>query len=264
MACFYPEVYDLRPWLHDFTKLGLQTRFRTHHTGWLQQFLALVRRPIAENGHLPLRAMLHSASPVIPVNQQRIETCVLSYIQHCLLEMPRHTPLHCLDLFCTDGYFTCMLSNMRMGTLNTGLDPDAGNIRRAEVAARLLHLKQIRFVQADAGDFVHTSPAYDLMLCIGGLAHQPDPANFLQLLRKTGSQYLVLQSDVVLEPCIQDGHVDTSRAATYQHSDFTHAELGRWLIRAGWQILESIAHGPDNHNSTHDVNSSYYRCKAAG
>ncbi len=263
MACFYPEVYDLRPWLHDFTKLGLQTYFGTHPTGWLRQFLALIHPHITGSSHSPLRAVLHPVESTISVNQQRIETGILTYIQHCLLEMPGNMPLGCIDLFCTDGYFTCMLSNMRMNTLNIGLDPDEGNIRRAKVAAKLLNLKQTHFIQADAADFVRTAQAYDLILCIGGLTYQPTPLDFLRQLRKTGSQYLVLQSDVVSGPHFHDDHIKESRPEVCQQRYFTHMDLGHWLRQAGWQILESAIDEPGSRNGFYDMNSGYYRCKAA-
>jgi hypothetical protein len=258
MACFYPEVYDLRPWLHDFTKLGMQTHFSTRRLGRLRRFLAFVRHSITGASRLALLA----APPMTAQNQLRIETRVLPYIQHCLLEMPGPSPLHCADLFCTDGYFTCMLANMRMSTLITGLDPCAENIRRAGVASRLLHLKQAHFIQAKAGDFARTAPAYDLVLCIGGLAQQSAPFDFLQMLRTSGSQYLVLQSELKPVPSDQDGLIHPSSTLACQPHHFTHTELAEWLLKAGWQILESTVSALGNSNGHADMSFGYYRCKA--
>ncbi|HEY3340381.1 MAG TPA: class I SAM-dependent methyltransferase [Anaerolineae bacterium] len=199
---------------------------------------------------------------MLPQNQQRVEAAVLPYIQHCLLEMPGPSPLRCADLLCTDGYFTCMLANMRMSTLITGLDPCAENIRRAEVAARLLRLTQAHFMQQNAGDFARKAPAYDLLLCIGGLAHQPAPYEFLQMLRRTGSRYLVLQSEVKPESSNQDSLMHRSRPEACQPGHFTHADMAHWLLQAGWQCLESTTHALDSNNGHADEWSSYYRCKA--
>ena len=41
---FYSEVYDLRPWYHDFARLGLQTRFATRRVDQLRLLLVPFRR----------------------------------------------------------------------------------------------------------------------------------------------------------------------------------------------------------------------------
>ena len=46
MARFYPEVYDLQPWYHDFSELGLQTRFAVRRRDQLSQLFAPLRRSV--------------------------------------------------------------------------------------------------------------------------------------------------------------------------------------------------------------------------
>ena len=266
MARFYPEVYDLQPWYHDFSELGLQTRFTVRRRDQLSQLFAPLRRKLdpgyVEKGErFSLRSFLNPAPASHSNNQRRKEAIILPYIHHCLLGMPDHPQLNCLDLFCADGYYSCMLANMRLNTIITGVDLDATEVRRAKLASRLLNVTQAKFIQADVWNFVLTAGAYDLVLCTGGLYHLTDPCGFIQLLHKTGSRHLVVQSVVTLETDAPNYFV--SPAPGWRHgSRFTHAGLGRWLTEAGWRILECATNELDANTRLCDRGFSYYHCEA--
>ncbi|MCL5994592.1 MAG: class I SAM-dependent methyltransferase [Chloroflexi bacterium] len=266
MARFYPEVYDLQPWYHDFTRLGLQTRFPMRRKDQLRLLLTPIRRLLGhgyvEKGErFSVRQFLRPAIPPHPVNQQRKEAYIVPYVQRCLQEMASHPAMRCLDLFCADGYYTSLIAQLCPGAVMTGVDLDGDEIRRAKTAARLLGVKQSQFVQADVWDFTRNAQAYELVLCTGGLYHLTDPQGFTRLLRMTGSRYLVVQSVVTMETDDPDYFV--SPAPGWKHgSRFTHVGLGRWLEASGWHILESAVNELSGNQRMCDRGSSYYRCIA--
>jgi len=260
----HKRVRALRPWYHDFSRLGLQTHFPPRRA---DQLAVLLRRRLdagyVEKGErFSLRQFLRPAPPAHLANQRAKERVIEAYLRQCLAELAATPRIACLDLFCADGYYACLLASLRSGLDITGVDLDAQEIHRARTAAELLGLPGLRFEVADVWAFVRSAPAYDLILCAGGLYHLRQPADFLRALRPLSRGYLVVQSVVTLES--DDGDYFVSPAPGWQHgSRFTHAGLGRWLREAGWEILEeTLGELPANPRRC-DRGSSYYRCRAA-
>jgi len=272
---FYSEVYDLRPWYHDFARLGLQTRFAARREDQLKLLLVPLRRRfdrayVEKGERFSLRQFIRPSPPPHSENQLRKEAHIVAFIQRCLQDIGTHgasSPVvRCADLFCADGYYTCVLARMSGAVTVTGVDLDGAEIRRAQTAARVLGIQPVQFAQADVWEFVRAAQeqaqAFDLVLCTGGLYHLTDPRGFLRLLRGMGGRFLVVQSVVTLESA--DPAYFVSPAPGWRHgSRFTHAGLGRWLEEAGWRILEASADELSGNARQCDRGSSYYRCVAA-
>ena len=267
MIRFYPEVYDLRPWYHDFARLGLQTRFAPRRRDQLTQLVSplrrLVDRAYVEKGErFSLRQFIHPSAPTHATNQLQKESIIIPYMQRSLQQLGSEQPLRCLDLFCADGYYSCLLAQQQANIHVTGVDLDAAELNRARAAARLLNITRAQFLQADVWDFVRASPPFDLVLCAGGLYHLSDPRGFLNLLRESGAKALIVQSVVTLET--DDPAYFVSPAPGWPHgSRFTHAGLGRWMTELGWRIQESAINELAGNPRLCDRGSSYYRCSAA-
>jgi precorrin-6B methylase 2 len=266
----HPKTHEqaraLRPWYHDFSRLGLQTHFPPRRADQLAALLNPLRRRLdagyVEKGErFSLRQFIRPGPLAHLANQRAKEQVIEAYLRRCLDDLAETPQTTCLDLFCADGYYACLLASLRPGLEITGVDLDAQEIRRAQTAAELLGLPGLRFEVADVWTFIRSAPTYDLILCTGGLYHLRQPAEFLRALRPLSGGYLVVQSVVTLET--DDADYFVSPAPGWQHgSRFTHAGLGRWLREAGWEILEeTLGELPANPRRC-DRGSSYYRCRA--
>ncbi|MDW8351886.1 MAG: class I SAM-dependent methyltransferase [Anaerolineae bacterium] len=259
------EVRALHPWYHDFSRLGLMTHFPPRRIDQLSALLNPLRRKfdsryVEKGERFSLRQFLKPTPPAHLVNQRAKEQVIEAYMRRCLADISTDPP-ECLDLFCADGYYACLLATICPDASITGVDLDAQEIRRAQTAARLLKLSHVHFEVANVWTFVRSASAYDLILCTGGLYHLSRPSDFLRVLRPIGRGYLIVQSVVTLET--DDANYFVSPAPGWKHgSRFTHAALGRWLEQAGWLTVEHrLGELPANARLC-DRGSSYYLCIA--
>ncbi|MBN1953791.1 MAG: class I SAM-dependent methyltransferase [Anaerolineae bacterium] len=265
---FHPQVYELRPWYHDFARLGLQTVFdEPPHIGaravdLLRRLAAAARRAagvhaVEKGERFSMRTLLAGAPPSHRVNQRDKEQVVIPLIQQALQGLEGAPS--CLDLFCADGYYSCTIAHLCPAAAITGVDLDPAEIRRAETAARLLGVAKARFVVADVVDFVRQAAPHDLILCTGGLYHLQEPRHLLQRLYPISTHFLVVQSVVTLESESPDYFV--SPAPGWKHgSRFTHAALRRWLEEIGWEIVAAARNELSGNSRPCDRGSSYFLC----
>ena len=272
MPTFHQEIYDLRPWYHDFQKLGLQTNFADRQLSLSERItrvfkMLLTLRPRQILGtrleKREIYALLEAFSPNKPghfSNQPAKEGVLTPYIERCLANLgdsPR-----CLDLFCADGYYACMVAQQHPQAQVSGIDLATMEIRRAETAARFLRLPNVTFVVGDAWKLFQGPHHYDLILCAGGLYHLEEPRRFVKLLRRITSGYLVIQSVVTLETDDPDYFV-TPAPGLRHGSRFTQAALEKWLTEAGWEILGQAQNELPGNRLARDRGSCYFLCQPA-
>jgi tRNA G46 methylase TrmB len=187
---------------------------------------------------------------------------LIPYLTRCLEDL-KGAPT-CLELFCADGYYSCMMAQAYPAAQITGIDLAAMEIRRAETAARLLELPNATFVVGDAWKLFQEPAQYDLVLCAGGLYHLEEPRRFVELLRQVTGHYLVVQSVVTLETDDPDYFV-TPAPGLRHGSRFTRAALEKWLIEAGWTILDQTQDQTQNelpgNRLARDRGSCYFLCQ---
>jgi hypothetical protein len=268
-AAFYQEIYDLRPWYHDFSGLGLKTvfdeppGFRSRVSSGLRDLTGMAVRALrassVEKGEkLSLRGLLISAPSSHLVNQRHKEGVIFDLLGEAIQntgESPK-----CLDLFCADGYYSCALAGICPSAEITGVDLDAAEIARAQTASRILEAHQCRFVVADVWDFVSRAEPYDLVTCTGGLYHLSEPRHFLELLYPVCAEWLVVQSVVTLET--EDAEYFISPAPGWKHgSRFTHAGLRSWLEETGWVVVKERRNELLGNQRLCDRGSSYFLCR---
>jgi tRNA (mo5U34)-methyltransferase len=218
-----------------------------------------VRGPAVEKGEkLSLRGIFSDAPCSHLVNQRHKEQVLIPFTQQALDNLTK-TP-HCLELFCSDGYYGCMIAHLQPGAVVTGVDLDPQEIQRAQSVARLLGISDIRFVVADVWEYVRQAGPYDLVLCTGGLYHLREPRRFLEMLHAICGDFLVVQSVVTLET--EDPKFFLSPAPGWQHgSRFTHAGLRRWLLEIGWNIVQEERNELTGNPRRCDRGSSYFLCR---
>jgi 2-polyprenyl-3-methyl-5-hydroxy-6-metoxy-1,4-benzoquinol methylase len=270
LATFYQEAYDLRPWYHDFEKLGLQTRFDRQQMGLGERLTRVARmlrtlRPrqilgtrLEKREIYALLQMVGASSPGHFTNQPVKEQALVPYLTRCLDSL-QGSPT-CLDLFCADGYYSCMMAQMNPNARVTGIDLAAMEIKRAETAARLLDLQNVTFVGGDAWELFQEPRQYDLVLCAGGLYHLEEPRRFVDLLRRITRHYLVIQSVVTIETDDPDYFV-TPAPGLRHGSRFTQAALEKWLTETGWEVLGQAQNELPGNRLARDRGSCYFLCQ---
>jgi 2-polyprenyl-3-methyl-5-hydroxy-6-metoxy-1,4-benzoquinol methylase len=239
-----PEVYGLRPWYHDFVR------------NVLREARGAFRQP---SGGFSWRRALGPVASSHRANQGPKEAVLRPYLERALAGAA--APPRCLELFCADGYYACLVARTRPDASVTGVDRDARQVARARTAARLLDCRGVSFVAEDAGRFLERDePPYDLVLCAGGLYHLAEPRLLLERLRRRTQGFLVVQSVVTLES--EDAGYFVSPAPGWRHgSRFSHAALRRWLDELGWTVLASERNELPGNPRPSDRGSSYFLCR---
>ncbi|MCP5100428.1 MAG: methyltransferase domain-containing protein [Chloroflexi bacterium] len=265
-ADFYEEIYELRPWYHNFDKLAIQTDFGDMSMSRMEQLrrLLLVVSPIKPAGFVEkgakfsLRNLWQLPPNSHQINQRHKEAYLLPYLEKSLKdvgESPR-----CLDLFCADGYYSCWIGSLSPQASITGVDLDADEIKRAETAVSVLNLQNVTFERKDIFEKVAEPAQYDLVMCAGGLYHLTNPRQLLVNLTKITKGYLVIQSAITLET--EDPDYFVSPAPGWKHgSRFTHAGLKKWLQEIGWEIIEEGRNELTGNPRLTDRGSSYFLCR---
>jgi tRNA (mo5U34)-methyltransferase len=268
---FYREAYDLRPWYHDFARLGLQTVF-SKPSGLGQQAVDILRRfaratrqqyrgkTVEKGEKISLRSLFSQGPSSHLVNQYEKERVIYSLLTQAT-DYLQQSP-SCLDLFCSDGYYSCLLARVCPSATITGVDLDPLEIERARTASQLLKADNCRFVVADVQEYVRQAEAFDLVLCTGGLYHLKEPRQFLQTLSTACKGLLIIQSVVTLET--EDPGYFISPAPGWKHgSRFTHAGLRLWLEGNGWDIIEERRHELPGNQRRCDRGSSCFLCRVS-
>lgn len=251
---FHEDIYDLRPWYHNFARLGLQTDFGDMQSGLLRR----VRLAIRKGEWLSLKKLLKAQPSSHMINQHHKEEVLVPYLTRCLHDL-RDEP-DCLELFCADGYYGCLMKSLSSGARVTGIDRNPNDIRRAQAAARVLGFENMTFIETDVYDYLLTAPSFDLVMCTGGLYHLADPRHLLELLHPLTKVNLVVQSVVSLETESPDFFV--TPAPGWRHgSRFSHGMLERWLIETGWEIVEQARNELTGNDRALDRGASYFVCR---
>ncbi len=258
-----PALDELRPWYHDFSALGLDTgavpagasariaaRLAQLCAGAVPGSLGrrLYRRASA------LRSKAHRA------NQHQKEAVLVPLLEESLADLGAEPS--CLDLFCSDGYYSCVTAKARPDARVLGVDMDDDNIHRARVAGRLLGLNGLRFIREDVRSFVsRSSERFNLVLCAGGLYHLDNPRELLADLERVCSKSLVLQTVVSLDD--ESADYFESPAPGWSHGcRFSHARLLGWLDELGWQVRTTRRNELPGNRRARDRGSSYVLCEA--
>ncbi len=264
-----PEIRRLGPWYHDFSPLGLETRFDSRSWNPVRAILGLFRALTSrrdpgavEKGQRALsRASLGIGTPSHLRNQRVKEAVLIPFLQRGFADLGERP--RALDLFCADGYYSCTMARLAPGARVTGIDLDAREIERARTAAQVLGLSGLEFVCADVDPWIAaTQERFDLIFCAGGLYHLSRPERLLASLSRIAARYLVLQSVVSLEN--QEPEYFEAPAPGWRHgSRFSHQRLVAWLGEYGWEIVDQLRHELPGNRRLRDRGSSCFICRRA-
>ncbi len=248
-----PDLRALRPWYHDFSALGLTTDFEGGLAGRARRVLDALR------GEGRLATALRPGPPPHRRNQRAKEAVLRPLLTAALAELPQAP--RCLDLFCADGYYSCLIASLAPRASVLGVDREAAQLARARTAAAALGLHHVAFEQADVSAFVAgIRHEFDLVLCAGGLYHLAGPRDLLRDLGTACRGLLIVQSAVTLASEERDYFV--APAPGWRHgSRFTDAALGGWLAELGWGVLDHRRHELPGNRHASDRGSSVFLCR---
>jgi SAM-dependent methyltransferase len=107
-----------------------------------------------------------------------------------------------LDTFCANGVFSFLAAQEGAKSV-TGVDFEGNRIDAANLVVRLLaetgHALNAEFRVADVYRLAETvGEKFDVVLCLGGLYHIPDPAYVLSQLHEVTGEWLIMQTARVL------------------------------------------------------------------
>jgi 2-polyprenyl-3-methyl-5-hydroxy-6-metoxy-1,4-benzoquinol methylase len=220
MEKFIQEIYEHRPWYHDFKALGIQTNFSPEKMDGIPD--AQVRQTRKNMDQ-----------------QARKESIIAPYIQMALDRIGDTSNISILDLFCADGYYGFLTQKLAPGSTLTGVDINGKDIKLCKIMASHLDLGPSTFVEDDVYHYVENSGEVDLALCTGGLYHIPDPRRLLDGLRKITEQYLIIQSAITVAHDDPDYYETPNPWFNGWGSLFTNARLLRWIDETGFNIIDS-------------------------
>jgi 2-polyprenyl-3-methyl-5-hydroxy-6-metoxy-1,4-benzoquinol methylase len=193
------------------------------------------------------------------LNQPYKEAYLIPYLRRALESLPPD-PV-CLELFCADGYYSCLMARMRPQALIVGVDRNRPDLERARSAAKVLGLPGVNFHPDDVFHFLQsTERTFDLVLCAGGLYHLANPFQLLDELHRVARGFLIVQSAVTLETEAEDYFI--TPAPGWKHgSRFSHSGLKRALEKTGWHIIEQGRNELPGNRRRCDRGSSYFLCR---
>lgn len=251
----HPEIYSLRPWYHDFSPLGLETIFPIESPSVGMRLKNVARRLLGRE----LRPYVIARSSHFVANQRCKEGIIRGHLGAALAELGQ-TP-RCLELFCADGYYACLFKQLCPRATVTGVDLNAEDIERATAAARALDLADIDFLCDDAISYLDEPGSWDLILCLGGLYHLPNPDRLIAKIARCGPRRVLIQSVVTLET--EDPEYFVAPAPGWRHGcRFTHERLKSWITDSGLRILAEDRNTLKGNRRARDRGSSYFLCAA--
>lgn len=267
------EIYALRPWYHDFSSLGVDTTFYkqpltvSEMAGRFWEFSSILKRFLGASKTSPVgNRKIRSPIEIFRrrpsshhLNQPIKDSAILSHLAEALADLPSEA--NCLDLFCSDGYYSCHMKQLREDAEVVAIDLDEDHIKRGKTMAHILGFDHIAFVNEDVANYLSTTSAqFDVTLCAGGLYHVENPLYFIDLVTSCTTNYLIVQSVVTLETEAEDYFVQPANG--WQHGcRFSHAWLKKQLMNFNWNIVrEDLLELPGNRR-LHDKGSSHFLCQ---
>lgn len=238
MVKFIREIYKLRPWYHDFEKLGIQTKFPPERK-W--KFFGSTVKGIRDS-----------------VKQQaRKESVINEYMRRSLNALGDNVSPLILDLFCSDGYYGFLAKQMCQSAKILGVDINKQDIYRAKIMAKYLKYSDMDFIVNNAIEYPKNNcNIFDIVINTGGLYHISDPYGLLKSLKNVVGSYLVLQSAITVEHNDPEYFV-TPRPGWTWGSWFTHARLESWLSELEYCIVDCCVNEREGENPE-KIGASYF------
>lgn len=253
-SAFVDSIYQLRPWYHDFSRLGIQTIFPDTNAPFWKDITRNLYRIL--RGQRPYPRGTHRSDHFV-LNQRCKEQELVPMLETVFQALPQ--PAHGLDLFCADGYYSFLMTNIAPRAQVVGVDLNEQDIHRATMMAQVLKTANATFETMDVFDMLREPLACDFIFCAGGLYHLAAPADLIHLIGTQHPKRVVIQSVVSLDR--EDENYFVTPAPGWKHgSRFSHARLRNWILESGLEILAERRNELEGNPRKQDRGSSYFLC----
>ncbi len=245
---YLKRIFNLRPWYHDFSKLGIQTVFPAEKT-WIPKKIRY--KLFSEKVRGTERHV---------IQQPRKESTISPYIDKTLellkkdgIDNPR-----ILYLFCSDGYYGYLTLKKNPNASFLGIDRNTKDLSRAKEIHTILG-GEANFLEDDVVSFIdnYEGQGFDAIFCFGGLYHLENPKHLLeQIKRKKLCKYLIVQTAITTKHNKPE-YFETPHPGWTWGSWFTDAKIEQWMKDIHFSIIAhtSDVRPGDNPNQT---GSSYF------
>lgn len=98
-----------------------------------------------------------------------------------------------IDIGCNDGWLSLLLHRAGYKRI-VGIDPNEGNIKRAQFLKEYFDMKNANFYCADINDF-KTEEKFDFAIMLGVINHTHNPVGILQKIYAITNNYLIMDFD---------------------------------------------------------------------
>jgi hypothetical protein len=243
-----PRIYQARPWMHDYTALGLTTDF-SNYPSLGERCVNLVRGALGKGVFTTQGS--HG-------NQKVRDVQILPALDRAFaLHLENHGPVTSfLDTFSNDGFYAFWVAERHQTPRITCVELNIDDVRKGRLMASVLKKPEVEFICQDVHDMDATP--VDIALCMGGLYHVTDPDAVVTKLRAK-AKYLVAHS--VTSTLSNDPAYFVSPAPYLVHGcRFSHEYFLSMLARAGWKILQSGHAVYPNPTNEHSAGSSWALC----
>jgi hypothetical protein len=235
------RIYDLRPWYHDYSALGLNTDFTESPS--LGESVANAIRKLIGKDVITTRGS-HAT-------QKIRDKQVLPLLDKALaIHANRFGKVTSfLDTFANDGFYAFWVTKRYDVPDIICVELNSEDVRRGLAMSEVLNERRVRFVQQDVHD-IDDSPV-DVALCIGGLYHITDPQAFVTKLFNKANILVVHSVTTALSH--DPAHIVAPAPGWHHGCRFSHEYFLAMLERPGWQVVESgfdIAPRADDEHST--------------
>lgn len=243
------RIYQARPWMHDYTALGLITDF-TNYPSLGERCMNLVRRALGKGVVTTLGS--HG-------NQKVRDPQILPALDKAFaLCQQKYGPVTSfLDTFSNDGFYAFWVADRYKTPRITCVELNIEDVTKGRLMGVVLNKPQVEFICQDVHD-MDDSPS-DVALCMGGLYHVTDPDAVVARLRAK-AKYLVAHS--VTSTLTHDPAYFVTPAPYLHHGcRFSHEYFLAMLARAGWNVRESGVEIYPNPVSEYSAGSSWALCE---
>jgi len=161
-----------------------------------------------------------------------------------------------LDLFSANGAFAFQAARAGAASV-TAVEMDPDRVRAAQLVYGMVRKTlpcEIDFRVGNVYELAPDStpsdqwPQYDLVMCLGGLYHIPDPAFVLKQIRRVTRERLILQTAAILPGWWNHARFEVRRDRTAEGLSSIVGGAGRWWVsvpclhallqHAGFKVLE--------------------------
>ena len=251
MAKFYKEVYDLRPWFHNFSSFGIETDFGLNNYPTLYSKIRHFMKIIS--GQYRYGFALHSY-----INQRNKMEFILPYLYRAFNEVRTEgveKPTF-LEIFCADGFYSFWAKKFCRAGYVKGVDNDPKAIKQCLLMQKILNVYDMEFECMDVFD-LKLEEKFGIVLCAGGLYHISKPKELLEKVYQITKKFLVLQTVITLET--EDPDYFVTPAPGWKHGcRFSDARLRIWLEEIGWKIIDYARNELEGNLRLVDKGSVYY------